>query len=248
MDDEPLLLPAHPGRGRLTTQHRRVRSGDADAARVLRLDGVARYAQDIAYDDVHDAAEDGDHEAWVLRRTVIVTHRLPVFHEPVEISTWCSGIGPRWCARRTTIGSGAGARVEVEGFWVNVDPTTGRPAALSPHMVGIFAVSAAPEPLRWRRLLPARPRGDAPTGTPFPLRVTDLDWMGHVNNAAYWSALQQVLPGGLDGGSGGGTEAVLEHAAPVLPGEALELVVEDGHVYFTVDGGVRAVARVRSRG
>jgi acyl-ACP thioesterase len=247
--DEPVVMVDPPGRGRLRTEQRRVRSGDADADRVLRLDGVARYAQDIAFDDVHDAAAGGDEGLWVLRRTVIVVHRLPVFHDPVQVRTWCSGIGARWCTKRTTVSSAGGARVEVEGFWVTVDAGTGRPAPLSPRMVAIFAPSAAPEPLRWRRLLPARPGGTSgAVRRPVPLRSTDVDWMGHVNNATCWSVVEQVLPG-LRATP---VEAVLEHAAPIAADDQLEVLVEPAAgatlVWFLVGDTVRAVARVRPVG
>lgn len=242
-----LRLAGPPGRGRVLTGHRRVRSGDADATRVLRLDGVARYAQDIAFDDLFDAAEDGDHGAWVLRRTVIEVHRMPVFHEQLRVRTWCSGIGPRWCTKRTTLDSADGSRVEVEGFWVNVDPSTGRPAPLSARMVATFRGAAGDEPLRWRRML----TGSVPEGAAdheFALRVTDVDWLGHLNNATYWSALEQALAGHTSGS----VEAVLEHAVPVDPGEHLRLRTSTDEatqrVWFLVDGAVRAVARVRPRG
>lgn len=240
----------------MLTAHRRVRSSDADVTRVLRLDGVARYAQDIAFDDLSDAAEDGEHGAWVLRRTMIEVHRMPVFHEQLRVRTWCSGIGPRWCSKRTTLDSEDGARVEVEGFWVNVDPTTGRPAPLSARMVATFREAAGDEPLRWRRVLnrPA-PVGSAPKSPAlksvvehdFPLRLTDVDWLGHLNNATYWSALEQVLAGR----TAGPVDAVLEHVAPVAPGEHLQLRTSaDGtsrYVWFLVEGAVRAAAQVRPR-
>lgn len=247
-----LRLAGPPNRGRVLSGHRRVRSGDADANRVLRLDGVARYAQDIAFDDLFDAAEDGDHGAWVLRRTVIEVHRMPVFHDQLRVRTWCSGIGARWCTKRTTLDSADGARVEVEGFWVNVDPTTGRPASLSARMVATFREAAGDAPLRWRRMLTQAPPADpAPSDggadREFALRLSDVDWLGHLNNATYWSALEQVLAGHTSGP----VEAVLEHAVPVDPGERLRLRTSaDGatqHVWFLVDGAVRAVARVRPR-
>ena len=39
------------------------------------------------------------------------------------------------------------------------------------------------------------PTMDAPR-VPWPLRATDVDLMGHVNNAAYWSAVEHCLQGG----------------------------------------------------
>jgi len=64
-------LTAPPARGRVYLAQRRVRTNDVDTGRRLRLDGVARYLQDIAFDDLADAGFEQVHPLWVLRRTVV---------------------------------------------------------------------------------------------------------------------------------------------------------------------------------
>ena len=82
---------------------------------------------------------------------------------------------------------------------------------------------------------------------PWPLRSTDVDRHGHVNNAAYWQAVEHVA-------AESGFElrkpfrALLDFREPVDLGDELELTEHwDGPMLelgFCVDGTVRAVARV----
>ncbi|MEO9221218.1 MAG: acyl-ACP thioesterase domain-containing protein, partial [Mycobacteriaceae bacterium] len=64
-------MAALPAQGRVFTSHRRVRANDADTQRRLRLDGLARYLQDVAFDDLNDAGFGQEHAFWVLRRCMI---------------------------------------------------------------------------------------------------------------------------------------------------------------------------------
>ena len=85
---------------------------------------------------------------------------------------------------------------------------------------------------------------------PWPLRVADFDIFGHVNNAVYWSAVEDELAGWLDGRRIGPCE--IEFRAGIDPGDEPELLVDagDGDVlslWFMVGDEVRASARVRPR-
>ena len=119
----PALSPL-PAEGRVFTRARRVRASDVDTDRRLRLDGTARYLQDIAYDDLTDAGFGEAHACWVLRRSVVRVLRPAVFDEDVRLRSWCSGYASRWCTKRVTVDGSRGALLETEGFWVNVDPLT----------------------------------------------------------------------------------------------------------------------------
>jgi len=57
-----------PDKGRLYTHDRQVRLSDAGTDRVLRVDGVARYLQDVAAEDWASSGLDQS-ERWVVRRT-----------------------------------------------------------------------------------------------------------------------------------------------------------------------------------
>ena len=68
--------------------------------------------------------------------------------------------------------------------------------------------------------------------------MTDVDRLGHVNNAAYWAPVEEVFAGRL----GGRLRAVLEYRKPVDLGERVELAVDGDHLWLVVDGDVRSAA------
>ncbi len=209
-------LAALPAQGRVFTSHRRVRANDADTQRRLRLDGMARYLQDVAFDDLNDAGFSQVHAFWVLRRCIIRVIRPAHFNDEIRLRSWCSALSGRWCNKRVTIDAGSGALVETEGFWINVDGSTGIPAPLSEEFIARFSVPAADHKLHWRRMLPRPPVGDDPLqGTPFPMRAADFDWLSHVNNAAYWYVLEDYLEDEHRDLLDGEYEAVLEYNAPI---------------------------------
>jgi len=150
-------LAALPNQGRVFTSHRRVRANDADTQRRLRLDGMARYLQDVAFDDLNDAGFGQEHAFWVLRRCIIRVIRPAHFDDEVRLRSWCSALSARWCNKRVTIDAGSGALVETEGFWINVDGSTGMPAPLSGEFLARFSVPAVDHKLHWRRMLPRPP-------------------------------------------------------------------------------------------
>ncbi|WP_127783540.1 acyl-ACP thioesterase domain-containing protein [Rhodococcus sp. X156] len=251
---EPTEFTAVPTEGRVFTQQRRVRANDVDPQRRLRLDGMARYLQDIAFDDLNDAGFGEKHAYWVLRRCVVRVLRPAQFDEDVRLHSWCSGYASRWCTKRVQIEGDDGALIETEGFWVNVSAETGMPTPLSQDFFSMFHLPAADRELRWRRMLtpPRAPEGEHLRGTPFPLRVTDFDWFSHVNNAAYWFAVEEHLDAEHRGLLDGPHEAVLEYNTPITRGEQVEVMTTTDadavHLWFLVAGRVRAAARIRPLG
>ena len=82
---------------------------------------------------------------------------------------------------------------------------------------------------------------------PWPVRVTDFDVFGHVNNAIYWSAVEDELAEWLDGRRIGKSE--IEFRAGIDPGDAPELAVDasdDLSIWFMVADEVRASVRVQT--
>lgn len=224
----PPLVP-RPASGRVFTTTRRVRLGDVTTAGRVRLDALARYLQDVARDDSADSGLENP-MGWVVRRTALVVARWPVFQEGLAVATWCSGIGPRWAERRTTITGEHGGLVETVTVWVHVDATTGRPARLVAGFADLYGEAAAGRVADAKLQLPAEPSPGA-TRRPWPLRHTDFDVLGHVNNAAYWEAVEELcdadgppLPLG----------AVVEHRAALEPGEAPLLAHETAGAGTTV--------------
>jgi acyl-ACP thioesterase len=83
--------------------------------------------------------------------------------------------------------------------------------------------------------------------TPWPFRASDVDLMGHVNNAAYWKAVEDRLHS-REPDLRRPYRARLDYRHPIDLGEAVELAeFGDGGAYgaaFVADGVVKAVALV----
>ena len=220
------LLPAsefveRPEIGRVVSRTRPVRLGDVDARARLRLDAIARYLQDIATDDATDAKLD-DAFGWVVRRTMIEIRRAAGLDEHLELSTFCAGTGRSWAERRTSISGDRGASIEAVGLWIRVDPSSGRPTGLGDDFVSAYGEAAGGRRVSSRLQLPGPP--DDAHRRPWEIRRVDIDPLGHVNNAAQWAIVEEILP--ADGSRRGLAE--LEHRAPVDPpsGAPLDLVTD----------------------
>jgi acyl-ACP thioesterase len=245
--DEPLV--PRPDRGRVFRAGRRVRLADADPSGRLRLDACARYLQDIGNDDTADAGIDDPALTWVVRRAVIDVHKPPRWGEWVDEATWCGGLGGRWAERRMSMEGDAGGRIEISTLWVQVDTATMAPTRLSPLFLERYGEAAGGRRVTSRLWLDDPPVGAA--AQPWPLRAVDIDLIGHVNNAAYWAAIEeQIEPGTAFAHAllGRPHRAVMEYGPGIAAGAGVELLVDesDDHlsVWFTVGGGVLASATV----
>jgi len=212
-----------PASGRLFTAERRVRLGDATPGGRLRLDALVRYLQDVANDDTREAGFD-DVMGWVVRRTVVRIDQFPVYLEPVTLRTWCGGTGGRWAERRVQVVGGDGGLVEATTLWVHLDPETMRPKVLPPAFHELFSPSAGGRTVRARLEHPEAP-GSISRRHGFPLRFTDFDVLGHVNNAVYWETLEEELARRRE--LRAPLRAELEHRAPIEPGADVEVVAEE---------------------
>jgi acyl-ACP thioesterase len=245
--DEP-MVPTPPS-GRVFRGGRRVRLADADPSGRLRLDACARYLQDLGNDDTQDSGIDDDALTWVVRRAVIDVHRPPRWREWLDLATWCGGLGGRWAERRVTMSGERGGHVEMSTLWVQIVTATGTPARLGERFVEIYGEAA-----QGRRISARLWLGDPPVGAAaerWPLRAVDIDLVGHVNNAAYWAAVEeQIEPGTAFAHAllGRPHRAVIEYGPGIAAGDEVELLVDesDDHlaVWFTVDAGVQAAVRV----
>jgi acyl-ACP thioesterase len=198
----------------------RVGLGDATPAGRARLDAIARWLQDAAYLDVADAGFE-DRGAWVVRRSRMDVVRFPTFGEPLELTTWCSGLGKMWAERRTTIAGDRGGAVEATAVWVYLDLETGRPQPLDPEQLEVWGSSAGGHKVRARLTHEDAPP-DASSGR-WRFRVADLDIADHVNNAAYWAVVEEDL----DIDEATPVTAEVEHRGATHAGDALVRRIQD---------------------
>lgn len=242
-----VLLP-RPTSGRVFEAGRRVRLAEVDPTGRCRLDATVRHLQDIARDDSADSGL-ADPMNWVVRRTLVEVRRWPRFQEWLRLATWCSGHGSRWAERRTSIHGEHGAEIEAVTIWVFVDGATGRPARLPDDFLPIWGETAAGRTVSARTTLPTTWPDDAHDEA-WPVRVADLDVLGHVNNAAQWVAVEEALD--RAGWDHGPVRAELEHGPGVERGTDVRLrwrAVDGGvDTWLTTDGVAGSVARVRPRG
>lgn len=190
----------------------------------LRLDALARYLQLVAEDDVADAGL-AEAVGWLVRRSELRIRRFPVAGERLALRTFCSGTGPRWAERTTTVSAADGDEIaQARAIWAAVGPD-GRPAVLSDEFLAIYGAAAGGRTVSARLSHPRpEPAGRAAReGRDWPLRVTDFDTAGHVNNTAYWAAVEEILAA-PDGPGWLPNLAEIEHHRPTLPGTAPRLL------------------------
>jgi acyl-ACP thioesterase len=192
-----------PASGRVFTARRIVRSTDVTPSGRLRLDALARYLQNAAEDDVADAAQlgaqglTGDRApglaqiVWLARRSVIAVRAFPVMGDRLTLRTFCSGTGPRWAERTTTLAAESGDLLQAVAIWAAVSRADGRPVAPGEEFRKVYGEAAQGRVVSARFTHP-RPDGTQ-TDCPWPLRAADFDTAGHVNNAVHWAAAEDVL-------------------------------------------------------
>ncbi|MGB8196158.1 MAG: acyl-ACP thioesterase domain-containing protein [Acidimicrobiales bacterium] len=220
--------------GRRYSGEFRVRLGDADAHGVLRLDGVARILQDVATDDWEDTGLEST-DTWVVRRTTVRvadTGRWPRYKEVLTVTTWCGGTGAAWAERRTNVSVHGQVLVEAVALWVPVDPS-GHPVRIKPAFHDVYGEAMQGRKVSGRIATPVV-ADDAQLLT-WPLRRADLDIVGHVNNAAVWQAVTEVVTTPVSWVS------VVHHGA-VERGHDVQIAHVPGSLWLLVDGEVRVAA------
>jgi acyl-ACP thioesterase len=210
---------ADPARGRIYATSRTVRSTDATADGRLRLDGLARFLQDAAADDVRDSGWD-EGLAWLLRRSVLRLREFPRLGNAVRLRTFCSALGPRWAERTTTLSSGDRDLIQATALWVAVGRHSGAAVPLGQDFRAVYGPSALDRKASARLFHPRPGQERGRHSCPWPLRSADFDTAGHVNNSVHWAAVEDALAGA----AWLPARAEIEYPRPMLPGCRPDLI------------------------
>lgn len=199
---DPVLVD-QPASGRAFTSTRTVSIADAGTDGRMRFDSIARFLGDVANDDTDDAGFTSDGLAWVARRCVIEISSFAQAREQLTMTTWCSGTGKRWAERRTDVSGSSSASMRAAALWVHLDETSGRPTPWGDDFAEIYLEAAQGRTVDSRLRLPKGPPDEAGAEPKaqqdtmgWRFRQSDLDLLGHVNNAAYLTVLEEALGGG----------------------------------------------------
>ena len=234
-----------PASGRTFAATRRVRLADRDRIGRVRLDAIARLLQDVAIDDVQETGWGTPSHLWFVRRIRVDVHEPFLEDGAIDLTTWCSGLAAIAAGRRWSLTGDAGGRAEVDSVWIHLGPDQ-RPARIEGF--GIYGEATGGRHVSTKLELPDPP-DDAPA-VPWPLRASDVDVHGHVNNAVHWQAVEHALAAAeLDPARP--LVAELDYREPLDLGNDVALVAaaDDTGLLagLRTDGAFKAVARVAAR-
>jgi acyl-ACP thioesterase len=242
--DQP--LSALPDTGYVYRTSWPVTTSDIDEQLHLRMDGVARYIQEVGAENLVDAGEAEAHPHWIVNRTVIDVIEAIEWPNDVTFKRWCSALSTRWCTMRVDLVGSEGGRIETEGFWIAMNKDTLTPSRVSDTLTEKFASTTEEHRLKWRPWLENPPETD--TETPFALRRTDIDIFQHVTNTAYWHAIHEVMAQEPDVCTPP-YRAVVEYRRPIQFGEDVTIRSarhgDEVQIALTVGDDVRAAALLR---
>ncbi|MBJ8337399.1 acyl-ACP thioesterase [Antrihabitans sp. YC3-6] len=209
----------------------RLRTGDVDQDMRLRLDGMARTLQDVANDNLEATDFAHTDPFWIVRRTVIDVIEPISWPGTVTAQRWCGALSTRWTNMRVRMTAEhetnlfnptqrPAGLVETEAFWINVNQQ-GLPARISDGGFALLSSMNDVHRLKWKSMNPDLPsEADADTAAPVDrqhvLRSTDFDPFKHMNNAAYWAAVEDELVDHPDL-TATRHRAVLEYLRPISP-------------------------------
>jgi acyl-ACP thioesterase len=239
-------LAAMPDAGYVYRTSWPIATGDIDDQLHLRLDGVARYIQEVGAENLADTGEAEAHPHWIVNRTVIDVIEPIKWPSEVTFSRWCSALSIRWCTMRVDLVGSEGGRIETEGFWIAINADTLTPSRVSDTLTAKFASTTTEHRLKWRKWLDNPDVVD--TVMPFALRRTDIDFFQHVTNASYWHAIHEVIAEHPDVCEAP-YRAVVEYRKPIKFGEAVDIqskrTGDEVHIALAVGDDIRAAALLR---
>ena len=250
--ERDLPLVGLPDSGYVYQTGWRLATSDIDEHKRLRLDGVARYIQEVGAEHLGDANLADVHPHWIVLRTVIDVLKPIEIPSEITFRRWCAALSTRWCNMRVQLEGSDGGRIETEGFWICMNKDTLTPSRFTDDCIALFGSTTDNHRLKWRPWLTDQADNDHDghdgTVTPFPLRRTDIDLFEHVNNTIYWHGVHEIL-GQVPELETAPYRAVLEYRNPIKFGESVAIRSERQddavRMQFVVGDDVRAAALVR---
>jgi acyl-ACP thioesterase len=199
----PIALPECKAGARHFESNYRVRTGDVDQQMRLRFDGLTRYLQDIANDNLEATDFHSTDPFWIVRRTVIDVIRPISWPADVTLHRWCGALSTRWTNMRVRVTAQHETNrfnpepredglIETEAFWINVNDQ-GLPSRLSDEAFELLSLSTDEHRLRWKSMNTATAPSRSGDDRPHVLRATDFDPFKHLNNAAYFAVVEDEL-------------------------------------------------------
>ncbi|MCR5664950.1 MAG: hypothetical protein K6G17_08790 [Oscillospiraceae bacterium] len=195
-----------------------------------RCSELLRALQDVAGED---AARRGGGQArllslgctWVLVKNRLRLRRMPGAGEEIRLTTWPTSARFALYPRRFTVETAAGETlVTADSLWAMMDVESRR--LLPGEERGLALEGVEEERFRPLRRIAVPEGGSVFTLTPAPEQI---DENGHMNNAAYFDAVEPALPEELRGRPL--CAAAVDYEHEILPGERVELrCVRQGNV------------------
>ncbi|BBY06951.1 acyl-[acyl-carrier-protein] thioesterase [Mycobacterium noviomagense] len=223
MSLDKVMMPVPDGHPDVFEREWPLRVADIDREGRLRFDAATRHIQDIGQDHLRELGFEETHPLWIVRRTMIDLIRPIMFQDMLRLRRWCSGTSNRWCEMRVRIDGRKGGLMESEAFWININRETQGPARIADDFLAGLRRTTDIERLRWKAYLTAGSRDDALEIHEYPVRFTDIDLFDHMNNAVYWSVIEDYLSGHPELLEAP-LRVTIEHNAPVALGDKLEII------------------------
>lgn len=220
-------------------QHFEVRSYECDVLRRLKLSYLMRFLQHTSTVQVdqtgltHRELLDRGQLFLLSRAHVVFEGDMPRAGDALTVATWPGTPHGATFPRYFELWRRDDTSPLAQGvtLWALVDPRSKkilRPSAFPP----VLDTSGAP-------LAVEIPRTPFPLGGPVarrPVRYSDIDLNGHVNNTVYGDMLCDFAPAGLLGGEF--ASASFQYLSEALPGDVLDIFVEVGDGAATVAGSI----------
>ncbi|GAA4641873.1 acyl-ACP thioesterase domain-containing protein [Gordonia humi] len=252
-------LADKPAQARTYERTYRLRMEDVNPAMGVRLDAVARLLQNIAMDMIDESAWGATNPFWIVRRNVIDVLEPITWPGDVHVERWCEATSSRWVGMRQRLTGTPTAtgfadadrptgRVETSSFCINVT-RDGRPSRIDDDVLADWNRDVTDVRYKWKAMAPATPDDiDGPPATrSFALRTTDFDAFGHMNNVAYWHAVDAALAD-RPTLTAQPHRAVIEYLRPITPREEATVVTKPYAgglaLWFVVDDQVTTAVTV----